>query len=106
MYRNKAKVTLAELDRHIVAAPLFSSLRHFSEGQGFKQWTGDDSKALMKVFLPAITGLVPNGMVRAVAAFLEFCYLICCSEISEDALKWIEKVLITFQKELLAIMFF
>jgi hypothetical protein len=24
-------------------------LRRFPEGRGFKQWTGDDSKALMKV---------------------------------------------------------
>ena len=30
----------------------FSGLCHFPQGQGFKQWTGDDSKALMKVFLP------------------------------------------------------
>jgi hypothetical protein len=31
-----------------VAAP-FSGLWRFPEGRGFKQWTGDDSKALMKV---------------------------------------------------------
>ena len=30
----------------------FSGLCHFPQGQGFKQWIGDDSKALMKVFLP------------------------------------------------------
>ena len=39
----------------IAAAPPFSELRRFPEGRGFKQWTGDDSKALMKVrnkFLP------------------------------------------------------
>ncbi|KAJ3548527.1 hypothetical protein NMY22_g1229 [Coprinellus aureogranulatus] len=29
---------------------------------GFKQWTGNDSKALMKVFIPAMKGLVPGGM--------------------------------------------
>jgi hypothetical protein len=33
----------------IAAAPLFPGLRRFPEGRGFKQWTGDDSKALMKV---------------------------------------------------------
>jgi hypothetical protein len=27
----------------------FSGLHCFADGQGFKQWTGDDSKALMKV---------------------------------------------------------
>src|SRR5882762_7471611 len=36
------------LPRIALVAP-FSGLRHFPEGQGFKQWTGDDSKALMKV---------------------------------------------------------
>ena len=30
----------------------------------------------MKVFLPAIEGLVPVEMVRCVAAFLDFCYLV------------------------------
>ena len=33
----------------IAAAPPFSELRRFPQGRGFKQWTGDDSKALMKV---------------------------------------------------------
>ena len=54
----------------------FSGLHRFPQGRGFKQWTGDDSKALMKVFLPAIEGLVPVEMVRCVHAFLEFCYLV------------------------------
>lgn len=35
----------------IAAAPPFSGLRRFPQGRGFKQWTGDDSKALMKVLL-------------------------------------------------------
>lgn len=34
----------------IAAVPSFPGLRRFPEGRGFKQWTGDDSKALMKVF--------------------------------------------------------
>ena len=33
----------------IAAVPSFPGLRRFPEGRGFKQWTGDDSKALMKV---------------------------------------------------------
>jgi hypothetical protein len=33
----------------IASAPPFSNLRRFPEGRGFKQWTGNDSKALMKV---------------------------------------------------------
>ncbi|KIM77450.1 hypothetical protein PILCRDRAFT_76723, partial [Piloderma croceum F 1598] len=50
-------------------------LRRFPEGRKFKQWTGDDSKALMKVYLPAIEGHVPNEMMQAIRAFLEFCYI-------------------------------
>ena len=35
----------------IAAVPSFPGLRRFPEGRGFKQWTGDDSKALMKVLI-------------------------------------------------------
>ncbi|KAG1880017.1 hypothetical protein F4604DRAFT_1879912 [Suillus subluteus] len=64
----------------IAAVPAFAGLRHFPQGRGFKQWTGDDSKALMKVYLSAIEGYVPVDMVRTFRAFLKFCYL--------EALDW------------------
>ena len=35
--------------RRIACVPAFAGLRRFPEGRGFKQWTGDDSRALMKV---------------------------------------------------------
>ncbi|KAG6805672.1 hypothetical protein H0H92_014423, partial [Tricholoma furcatifolium] len=46
----KAEATkiIADIDRRIAAVPPFPGLRRFPEGRGFKQWTGDDSKALMK----------------------------------------------------------
>ena len=39
----------AYLVDRIAIVPPFSGLRRFPEGRNFKQWTGDDSKALMKV---------------------------------------------------------
>lgn len=33
----------------IALAPPFPGLRQFKQGRNFSQWTGDDSKALMKV---------------------------------------------------------
>ena len=33
----------------IAAVPSFPRLHHFHEGRGFKQWTGNNSKGLMKV---------------------------------------------------------
>ena len=77
----------------IALAPAFAGIQHFPEGRGFKQWTGDDSKALMKVkcifiiiiiygsyilaqvYLPAIEGCVPEEMVLAMQAFIDFCYI-------------------------------
>ncbi|KAH9975649.1 hypothetical protein BJV74DRAFT_862382 [Russula compacta] len=63
-----AAAIMADIDNRIAAAPPFPGQRRFPEGRGFKQWTGDDSKALMKEYLPAING-------RCLVAFLEFCYL-------------------------------
>lgn len=33
----------------LAATPAFPELQNFKQGCQFKQWTGDDSKALMKV---------------------------------------------------------
>lgn len=41
---------ILDIDRRIAAAPLFPNLRRFPHDRRFKQWTGDDSKALMKVY--------------------------------------------------------
>ncbi|KAI0689353.1 hypothetical protein C8T65DRAFT_700267, partial [Cerioporus squamosus] len=61
-------------------------LRRFPEGRGFKQWTGDDSKALMK-------------MVRAMGAFLDICYLVRRDTIDEDMLIEIEAAIERFHAE-------
>ncbi|KAJ6625657.1 hypothetical protein B0H10DRAFT_2161873 [Mycena sp. CBHHK59/15] len=73
--KSKAKKIMANIDRRIAAVPPFLGLCRFPEGRGFKQWTGDDSKALMKVYLPAIEGHVPAQMLRAFSAFLNFATL-------------------------------
>jgi hypothetical protein len=53
----------------------------------------------MKVLLPAITGLVPDQMVRTLSAFLEFCYLVRRSQIDEDILFKINAAIERFHKE-------
>ncbi|KAJ6594882.1 hypothetical protein B0H19DRAFT_1284660 [Mycena capillaripes] len=72
----EADCIMDEIDRRIAATPAFPCLRRFKQGRRFKQWTGDDSKALMKVYLPAIKGLIPDEVVQAISAFLDFCYLV------------------------------
>ncbi|KAG1849733.1 hypothetical protein F4604DRAFT_1883752 [Suillus subluteus] len=62
-----AEAIWADIDRRmhcsIAAVPSFPGLRQFPQGQKFKQWTEDDSKALMKeqsIFVE--TGVKPDGI--------------------------------------------
>ncbi|KAJ7698292.1 hypothetical protein B0H17DRAFT_1158368 [Mycena rosella] len=84
---------MADIDRRIAVVPPFAGLRRFPQGRGFKQWTGDDSKALMKVYLPAIKGYVPPQMLRAFSAFLEFCYLARRNVLNEASLAEVDAAL-------------
>ncbi|OCH84269.1 hypothetical protein OBBRIDRAFT_815526 [Obba rivulosa] len=96
--RPEADRILADIDRRIAVAPPFSNLRRFPEGRGFKQWTGDDSKALMKVWLPAIAGYVPAKMVKAISAFLDFCYIAHRNVHTPDSIKQLDDALRHFHK--------
>ncbi|KAF8804198.1 hypothetical protein BYT27DRAFT_7302293 [Phlegmacium glaucopus] len=95
----EASEILDEIDRRIAATPAFPCLRRFKQGRRFKQWTGDDSKALMKVYLPAIKGLVPAEIVQAISAFLDFCYLVRRADFDEDTLATIDKALGRYHSE-------
>ncbi|KAH9911916.1 uncharacterized protein BXZ73DRAFT_82570 [Epithele typhae] len=66
----EAKQILDDVDRRLAAIPPFPGLRRFKNGRNFKQWTGDDSKALMKETLQRFhalrgiferEGIRPNG---------------------------------------------
>ncbi|KAF8835493.1 hypothetical protein BDN67DRAFT_992432 [Paxillus ammoniavirescens] len=80
------KEHLADINHRIAAVPPFPGLHMFPDGQGFSQWTSDNSKALMKVYLPAIEGHVPDNIVHTVHVFLEFCYIVCQNVITGDIL--------------------
>ncbi|KAG2052553.1 hypothetical protein BDR06DRAFT_983099 [Suillus hirtellus] len=67
-------------------APPFTGLCRFPQGHGFLQWTGNNSKVLMKVYLPAIEGHIPQDIIRCFWAFLEFCYIMQQDIIAEDTL--------------------
>ncbi|KIJ63554.1 hypothetical protein HYDPIDRAFT_92089 [Hydnomerulius pinastri MD-312] len=89
-------VIIDDIDRRISAVPIFAGLRRFPDGRDFSQWTGDDSKALMKVYLAAISGHVPPAMVKCLAAFLDFCYLARRNVISANTLSQLESALARF----------
>lgn len=99
--------------------PPFPGLRRFPQGLGFRQWTGNDSKALMKVsaphfhefssiissvlfivqiYLAAISGYVEEDMVKCVAALLDFSYLARRNSHDLDSLDAMEEALQRFHQ--------
>ncbi|KAI9432304.1 hypothetical protein BJY52DRAFT_1132806 [Lactarius psammicola] len=100
--KNNANVILDDIDRRIALAPPFPGLRRFPQGRGFKQWTGDDSKALMKastlVYLPALEGHVPSDVIRTFRAFLDFCYLVRRDMFNDDTLDLVRDALDRFHQ--------
>ncbi|KDQ60528.1 hypothetical protein JAAARDRAFT_191902 [Jaapia argillacea MUCL 33604] len=97
-----ANEIIDDIDRRtfarISAIPAFPGLRRFPGGRDFSQWTGDDSKALMKVYLPAIAGHVLPKMVKCVAAFLDFFYLARRNALNTDTLMELDTALARFHK--------
>ncbi|KAG2029184.1 hypothetical protein BDR03DRAFT_936876 [Suillus americanus] len=87
-----------DIDQRIAAVAPFAGLWRFPEGRGFSQWTGDDSKALMKVYLPAIRGHVPRDIIRAFSAFLDFCYIVRRKALTEDDLMQLQDALDCFHQ--------
>ncbi|KAI6118439.1 hypothetical protein F5141DRAFT_990186, partial [Pisolithus sp. B1] len=61
--RTEADKILNDIDQWIAAVAPFARLRQFPQGWHCKQWTSDDSKALMKVYIAAIEGHVPKDIV-------------------------------------------
>ncbi|KIN92674.1 hypothetical protein M404DRAFT_172840 [Pisolithus tinctorius Marx 270] len=94
--KGAAEKILDDIDRRIAAVTPFTGLRRFPQGRHFKQWTGDDSKGLMKVYIAAIEGYVPEDVIHTFRAFLEFCYLVCRNVITEPTLTAIEDALTHF----------
>ncbi|KAG2337208.1 hypothetical protein BDR05DRAFT_978582 [Suillus weaverae] len=66
--------------------------------RGFKQWTGDDSKALMKVYIPAIEGHVPPEMVLTLQALINFIYIARRNIIDSKSLNALDDALERFHR--------
>ncbi|KAJ7800738.1 hypothetical protein B0H14DRAFT_3784803 [Mycena olivaceomarginata] len=60
----RALEIIQDIDRRISAVPEFPGLRRFPDGRDFTQWTGDDSKALMKIYIAAVAGYLPSDMTK------------------------------------------
>ncbi|KZT18451.1 hypothetical protein NEOLEDRAFT_1184281 [Neolentinus lepideus HHB14362 ss-1] len=91
-------VEWVDIDRRIAVVPPFTGLRQFPQGCGFKQWTGDDSKALMKIYLPVLDGLLPQDIVQTIHSLIDFCYLAQRDFHMSDTIALLEATLADFHK--------
>ncbi|KAJ8095642.1 hypothetical protein PM082_022988 [Marasmius tenuissimus] len=82
--KEEANRIIQDIDRRISAVPAFPGLRRFPDGWDFNQWTGDDSKALMKVYIAAIQGHVPSDIVKTFSAFMECCFIVRKNSLTAD----------------------
>ncbi|KAG2340592.1 hypothetical protein BDR05DRAFT_977286 [Suillus weaverae] len=87
---------MSDIDCRVAAVASFSGLQQFPQGHDFKQWTGDNSKVLMKVFISAIEGHVHEDIMHCFHALLEFYYLVRRNVITKDTLNQIEDALTCF----------
>ncbi|KIO10273.1 hypothetical protein M404DRAFT_21247 [Pisolithus tinctorius Marx 270] len=91
--KTQAEKVLDKIDWWIAAVAPYTGLQHFPQGQHFKQWTSDNSKGLMKVYITAIEGYVPQYVIFTFRAFLEFCYLVHRNVITQQMLVEIDNAL-------------
>jgi hypothetical protein len=80
----------------IAVVPPFPGLRRFPQGRCFKQWTGDDSKALMKVYIPSLIGYVPDDIILCLGAPLDAIYIARRRDINSSALDDFDRALQKF----------
>ncbi|KAJ7689175.1 hypothetical protein B0H17DRAFT_1296284 [Mycena rosella] len=92
----RALEIIQDIDRRLSAVPEFPGLQCFPDGRDFKQWTGDNSKALMKIYLAAVAGYLPSDMIKCLSSFMDICYLLRRNSISTDDLVTIKNTLDRF----------
>ena len=69
-------ITEQEFDERLRALPPAFGVRHFKNGiSGLSQISGSESKAIAKVLMGCLVGLVPKQMLLACRGLLDFIYL-------------------------------
>ncbi|KAF9062541.1 hypothetical protein BDP27DRAFT_1385119 [Rhodocollybia butyracea] len=87
-----------EIMDRISLAPSFPGLHRFPHGRRFKQWTGDDSKALMKVFLSAVVDYIPESMALCLSSFQDFCVLVRRNDFTTNTIAEVQQAIHSFHQ--------
>ncbi|KAG8708011.1 hypothetical protein FRC08_000162 [Ceratobasidium sp. 394] len=87
------------INNRLMGMPRFPGLRHFKNGiLSFinSQWTGTESKAVAKVFLPAVAGSQPSEAVAATRCLMDFMYRAHLPQLDDDDLDQLDSDLARF----------
>ncbi|KAG9093118.1 hypothetical protein FS749_015043 [Ceratobasidium sp. UAMH 11750] len=89
------------IDERLMGMPRFPGIRHFKTGiSSFinSQWTGMESKAVAKVFLPMVAGSRPPEAVGAARCIMDFMYRARLPQLDDDDLEELEVDLAKFHQ--------
>lgn len=88
-----------ELDRRIRCLPPSYGVRHFKNGiSALSQVSGTERKHMARILLACLVGKIPNKVMIAFRAILDFIYLAQYTAHDNDTLEYMEKALKTYHK--------
>ncbi|CAE6421957.1 unnamed protein product [Rhizoctonia solani] len=80
-----------EMDQRFACVPQYPSLQHFGSGLSvITQWSGNEARAVAKVFLGIIAGDTPEMGVEAARAVLDFTFRARQPQLDEDDLNCLD----------------
>ncbi|CUA72116.1 hypothetical protein RSOLAG22IIIB_10097 [Rhizoctonia solani] len=94
-----ASGSLDDVDYRFKAMPRHSALRHFSAGvTKLKQTTANEHREMQKVFIPVMAGLVPEDVLPAILAVIDFIYFARLPVHTPETLALLDDALHCFHK--------
>ncbi|QRV85193.1 hypothetical protein RhiJN_13211 [Ceratobasidium sp. AG-Ba] len=92
-----AGVDETEFNDRFKAMPPHSNLHHFTKNvSDLSQTTGKEHRAMQKVFLGVMAGLVPHDVMPALRALLDFIYYAQLPTHTDTTISWLEQALRQF----------
>ncbi|KAG9127155.1 hypothetical protein FRC07_000413 [Ceratobasidium sp. 392] len=92
-------VGVTELDQQFASTTKAAELTHFLKGiSHVKQWTGHESKEMLKQILPLVVGDLEPGEAELMASEIDFIFMAHLASLTETNLQEMEAALETFHQ--------
>jgi hypothetical protein len=89
----------SKVDQRFMSMTAAEGMTHFGKGvTGIQQWTGRESKEMMKQFLPLVAGTVDGSLSALVRAGLDFMYRAHAASMTEDDIQDLKESMVEFHE--------